>query len=282
LLLNFLFNSEGQEQFQLQRQYNALLSRVNSNIRSNNINRSSNETYNQPFPVRDNIGKRATVGNGLLTNLASYWKMEEASGPRYDSHKGNDLDMVTGTPPSITGVSGDAADFSGGGTLSVSNSALVLRNISKVSYSCWCDPTYGTSNLFGGSNVQQGSLHYTTNPYLQWKVAEGFFQYSGHPAVGINHYGCVFDGTEALQADRCKLYENGVLLTGVIGGTIGTATRDTATNFQIIGNAGTMDEFAVWPNRALTQADVTLLYNSGTGLFYDDFSVTGAIPGTEQ
>lgn len=77
------------------------------------------------------------------------------------------------------------------------------------------------------------------------------------------------------SGNALSLYVNGVAGTGASAsfGAITTTHLDLGANFG--GSAsrvhlfpGRIDQFGIWGNRALSQADVTALYNSGAGLAY--------------
>lgn len=95
------------------------------------------------------------------------------------------------------------------------------------------------------------------------------------------HAVMVYDGSGAADADRLKLYINGVDQSLTYNATIPSSITGTGT-FRISGGAGNMwwdglvDEAAVW-ERAITPAEVDDLYNGGDGSVYPYPSV-GALP----
>ena len=99
--------------------------------------------------------------------------------------------------------------------------------------------------------------------------AVGAYNYYTQAVAGWNHYAAVFDGAQSVNADRMRLYFNGVLLArsgfnGSFGSTIGS-TGNPAWRFgmdAVPGDrfwAGAYAETAVW-DVALTAAEVTALY----------------------
>ena len=99
------------------------------------------------------------------------------------------------------------------------------------------------------------------------------------------HICAVFDGTGATNADRCKVYINGVSQPLSFNGTIPTNIHDFKNTIQVpwwIGRTagsgytdGKLDENIVW-DYAFTPAQVIDLYNSGTP---KDMSSTSPVHG---
>jgi hypothetical protein len=103
---------------------------------------------------------------------------------------------------------------------------------------------------------------------------------SPFPASGLAHICASYDGTQPSGVGRVRIWVNGTEVgTGdkSMAGTVPAALDATIAGKVSVGSYsgaaydGLVDEFAIW-NRVLTPDDVALLYNSGTGLFYGDFS----------
>lgn len=87
------------------------------------------------------------------------------------------------------------------------------------------------------------------------------------------HICCVFDGTQSTNADKCKVYVNGVNQTLSFNGTIPTNIHDFKNSVQVpwwIGRSagsgytdGKIDEVNVM-DYAFTPAQVTTLFNAGS------------------
>jgi len=107
-------------------------------------------------------------------------------------------------------------------------------------------------------NPRNGGGAYSNYYSLTW---ENNFYY---------HIVGVYDGTQAIAADRLRLYVNGELKTTILSGNPPTSLSSTAgKNFQI----GNLDFFGSFPNtgiirdiriynRILSQTEITALYNS--------------------
>jgi hypothetical protein len=93
--------------------------------------------------------------------------------------------------------------------------------------------------------------------------------------VGPFHVVCVFDGTEAANGDRAKLWVDGVTQAWTVTAGMPTSLQDGAAPFRVGAWSGSLTKYldvdlsqiAFW-TRALVQADVDKLYNSGSGLTF--------------
>lgn len=152
------------------------------------------------------------------------------------------------------------------------------NNASKMTISCWLNPTTGRTFL--------GSRTALTNQWLLTNNTPSNFLpifrngNSNIATVAISgdynqwsHYFVVYDGTEA-EADRIKVWVNGTERTVVIsGGTVPTSLSATAgENFEIGGattapifDAAKYNEVGVWEGLAGTEADALFAYNDGKG-----------------
>ena len=91
-------------------------------------------------------------------------------------------------------------------------------------------------------------------------------------AVGVwVHLACVYDGAGAANADRQKIYINGINQTLTFGGTVPATLGDASTAvFTLMGNStgglgfgnGKVELFKVWVGAALTAGAVVQEMNS--------------------
>lgn len=232
----------------------------------------------------------------LITNLVSYWSLEESSGTRFDAHGSNDLTDVN-TVGVATGKIGNGADFE-----TVNTESLTITDASQsglditgdMSLSFWINletaipnandqyeiasKTAFTSGNYGWDlyllNVSGAQRIYFAQSSNGTSFTQPFWSFSPSTSTWY-HIVIVQDvGTNV------TLY-----IDGVSQGT-GTAV---ASNFNNNGNFylgrgfsnnldGILDEFGIW-NRTLTSAEVTELYNSGNGLSYANISSVGGNTG---
>jgi len=217
----------------------------------------------------------------LLDSLISYWKLNEASGNALDSHGSNTLTDVNGVS-SQTGKIGNARNFE-------RDSGQSFEADDNADFSQGSDDSF----TFG-----------------VWVNAESINNYMGIVGKDDNgsnrEYGCyVIGGTGVvrfyLQADMVGIEADTPLTTGnwfylVFGydGTLNelfisingepvattsdsTGPTDGAADFTVgaihpglFRFDGLMDELGYW-NRRLTNEEIAALYNSGSGLPYENF-----------
>ena len=208
----------------------------------------------------------------ILDNLVSYYKLDESSGAVLDVHGSND-GTNNGATPNVTGKINTAYDFVAANTdyISLGNPAN-LKITGNITISLWVylDGTASTNRF-----VAKG------NSYFFWFSGDnglGYFAIdldggavpnSGtsttdirggwHHVVGVN------DGT------NLKIYIDGTEeSTDTTGG--GIVTNDTNVEFgRNVGGSeyfdGKLDEIGIW-DRALSDNEISDLYNSGDGLPY--------------
>jgi hypothetical protein len=237
----------------------------------------------------------------LSTNLAAYWKLDETSGTRIDSH-GN-LDLNPGSYDEsaasyIAGILGNAVDFNNS-TYLTSNSIIPLIGRSS-SFSFWVKSTINGSFYSYADYVMLIISEYPS-AYI---TGDGHIAASASPGGGTEE--CRTRSTISINDGEWhhvvvtsdgniqKLYIDGVLDTS--GGsnppdqsfdvsptiTDQSGTFETTNTLPVLiniannigGDFGTspvsLDEIGVW-NRELSSAEIAALYNNGDGLPYEQF-----------
>jgi hypothetical protein len=226
----------------------------------------------------------------LTTNLVSYYKLDEASGNRSDSHGSNTL-TDNNTVGSATGVINNAADFEKDNVEYLSRAGTGLFNFGGADFSInlWfnAETTIGGPALIGkdtaGANRQWVVLLDWNNANVSVFLFINDSTYFGRriPNSSLS-VSTPYMVTVTRSVSTFKIYLNGSdqTLTDVGNSAIGTI-QDTTTEFRIGVFAndtgpfdGLIDEVGIW-TRALTGQEVTDLYNSGTGLSYDNFGAGG-------
>lgn len=227
----------------------------------------------------------------LLDNLVSYWKLDEASGTRADSHGSNDL-TDNNTVGSTTGKLNNAASFvaanseylsatgsdltAGTGSMTLAgwlrvNSLAANRPIASkgasrdgspataAGYNCQILPSGAVMSVFGD----------TANS-TRLVSSSG----AGEIVVGNTyHWAYVIDRA----AHQVRVYKNNsLILTQDISSRAGDCS--SSSNFHLGANAaavfwfdGWLDEWGCW-NRVLIPTEIGQLYNSGNGLAYENFA----------
>jgi hypothetical protein len=228
----------------------------------------------------------------LITNLVSYWKLDEAAGARADSQGTNNL-TDTNTVTSVAGIINNAARFTAVNLedLSVADNAS-LAFTTALSTSFWVRQTdVGINRAFIGKwtyatdgefAIQSGSVTASDISIFLTNIAgndgtQCLMTFSpGMVAGNWYHVAVVYDGSLAGDANRLKVWVNNTAQTLVAtSGSVVATIRDGTATFYLGRFGGTltrylngdMDEVGIW-NRALTATEVGQLYNGGAGLAY--------------
>ncbi len=230
----------------------------------------------------------------LLTNLISYWKLDEASGNRADSVGSNTL-VDTNTVLAGTGKINNAADFEAANTeyfTLADNASISIGNID-FTFSMWVNMESGGFRTLINKEIASGEREFvlwydTTGAVatnrLFWRVSDGLGAHSGD--VVADTIGALSTGTwyfivvwHDATADTVNIQVNNGAVDSA-SYTFGGA--DTAGAFWM-GNQvaaatrlwdGMIDEVGFW-KRTLTATERQNLYNSGNGLAYPLIESTG-------
>lgn len=241
-------------------------------------------------------GTPGAAASPLLTGLVSYWKLDEAGGQRNDSHGTNHL-TDNNTVTQAAGKIGDAAQFTGANSeyLSVAdNASLVWTSAFSASFwiyrdslsldvayiSKWNYPTVPEwviqSAAAGGSNTSDDmSIYLATSGVDNGTGCRMDFNNANQSATTWYHIVVIYDGSLTGDANRLKVYQNGVQLTLTVGsGAVPASLQNSAAelrlgDFQGLNRyfTGRIDELGLW-TRALTALEVAELYGGGAGKAY--------------
>jgi prepilin-type N-terminal cleavage/methylation domain-containing protein len=205
---------------------------------------------------------------GLLTNLVSYWPLDETSGTRYDAQGSNDLtDYATVT--SRTGKQSSAASFDDATSeyLAInSDPSLYITNSFTISFWLYLDDISGVNTLIskwanGGGNQQEWILYMNGGTFLTYigttnNITTTF-------AAGQWYHVAI---TGDASANLTLYVNNSVAHTVTNSGyrASGTSALRFGTNSATNFFDGSMDEVALW-SRTLSAGEVAQLYNFGLG-----------------
>lgn len=219
--------------------------------------------------------RRRNLKSPLLKDLVSYWKLDEASGTRFDSHGANHL-TDTNTVSQAVGKLDNAAAFVRANfeRLDIASNADLTTGAIDWSFACWFFPT-NTVDYQGiaakkTDNAQQEWELAVNGTNLQWYVVhEGNASsdnilLGGYTANAWNHIMIWKTGTTI-----------GMQLNGGTPSTLTlTATPRTSTGMFALGATGggnfydgRIDEAGFW-RRALSADERTTLYSNGAGKGY--------------
>lgn len=216
------------------------------------------------------------VANNLKTGLTAYWKLDEANGTRNDSHiNGLNLTQPINPVASVAGLLNNAASFSGSGNdILVNASASLATGGGSFSVSTWIKIlTIAQGEILGKRNLnppfEGWSLALKAGPFLA--IESGDLDFNSDSCVSsvpviVNtwyHLAASFDVATGIA---------NIWVNNVMDLDAHTSASDSTDTFRI-GKFLNMiaDETAVWIGRAITQADVTVLYNGGIPFPFGSF-----------
>lgn len=223
------------------------------------------------------------AADSLLTDLIAWWPLDEASGVRFDSHTNFRNLQDNNTVLSVTGKVSDAADFVEANSeyLSIADNTDLSMGDVDMAMAFWvkiddlgthfilgkavstsaADREYffqhaSTGDLFG-FGVGDGSVNTTVEATTFGASTTGtwFFIYAYHDATANEIGISVNDGTIDTASHTTGIQDNTSEFT--VGRAFSAFYTDTS-----------LDELAIWKGRVLTSAEVTRLYNSGSGMAY--------------
>ena len=225
--------------------------------------------------------------SSLLTNLAGYWPLDEASGNALDSLSLNDL-ADNNTVGAAAGKVNGARSFAAASLQYFSHASNSTFQTGDVDFTltAWVKLSSkpGTMEIVGKRGGGAGSLEY----YLRYDGVGDRFNFEvspngstpvtnvvantlGSPVVGVWYFvACWHDSVNnqlgisvnAGAADTTS-FSSGVF-AGTSAFKIG-ATADSGTNEYW---DGLIDEVGFWKNRVLSASDLSTLYNGDAGLAY--------------
>lgn len=214
--------------------------------------------------------------------IVAYWKLDEESGTTFDDFVDNYDGSCSSTncPAPISGIIDGGQNFDGNNDFIDAGDITELNGASAFTVIGWYNQTDLSVIAFLFSKLNDGSNDITAETFsnrLYIEIGNGgnaYAYWSGYSStISANtwyHAAFVFDGSGATNADRIKLYINGVQRTLNFGGSsIPTTTANLASyNFQLSKTPypwnGGMDEVAVF-DRALNSSEISEYYNSGLG-----------------
>ena len=224
----------------------------------------------------------------ILDNLVSYWKLDEESGERADSHGSNPL-SDNNTVLYDTGKIGNAANFELDNAEYLShadNADLSFSGNDPFTIACWVnmETKDGTANRIVSKSAGEGNIEYRLS--YRGDDSDAFvFEVShdgdgsglnraeettvGDPDLATWYFVVAWHDPDAdvlaIQVNNntadTQAHANGVY-DGASVFCVGILNTGEAQGFD-----GLIDELGLW-NRVLTAPEKTLLYNGGDGLAY--------------
>lgn len=216
----------------------------------------------------------------LTAGLVSYYKLDGNSIDSINSNNGVDTNIIY-----TTGKISQAAQFTNGSKI-IAN-PLNVGGTSELTVSCWFYKNTSIQSALATQYLPQAGGH-------QWGLVSNA-NGSVRAIISTNgiadpladtvntfsnnmwhHAAFIFNGNLTGNANRLKIYVDGVLQTSTFSGTIGATISSTNVNLWItslLDNEssfylnGLLDELGIWV-RALSNNEILQLYNYNSGLAY--------------
>jgi hypothetical protein len=220
----------------------------------------------------------------LTDNLISYWKLDESSGSRADSHGFNTL-TDSGSVGSATGKLRNAADFDGTNkALSHADNADLSMGDIDMSLALWLYPKSVTTvyDILGKwGATEEYILIMLSSGALRWYVDQGA---GTNPSVTTSATLSVNTWYHIVCYHDAAANQLGIVVNAGTPDTLSWSQGiyDGTTDFIIGKRSGgsaycnaRVDSVGLW-KRVLTSQERTDLYNGGAGL---EYPFTGSSPG---
>ena len=220
---------------------------------------------------------------GLLTNIGAHYDFQETTGNAADSSGNGRTLTENGTIGTITGKLGNARSYDGN-TANFFNStdAIFSPGSTSISTAAWINPQDLAQSSFPGilgiqatSNTEWGMLwNHSADNYRGLISSDGSAatEINSGTGMGIGTWNLVvmvWDGTDLKVSS-----DNATFTTSSFTGPVFSGTGDFVVGKRASGGSawnGYIDELTFWSGRALTQGDVSTLYNSGSGLAFSSW-----------
>lgn len=227
------------------------------------------------------LHRASDAASPLLTDLVAYWKLDEASGVRGDSHGTSPL-TDNNTVGSAAGKLGNAASFVAANSEYLSTNSDALNISGALSISLWVRPAsasaselliggysiagapfsgYGIGNGVGTGNSGKWTIWTGGTGGSDWKksVANVAANVWTHLVVTIDASG---NGVLYINGSQDTTFSSFPVAAYSGLRALGSNSGGTSSFFS-----GRIDEVGIW-KRLLTSEECTLLWNSGAGLTY--------------
>jgi hypothetical protein len=242
------------------------------NLSVTNYLNSKYAIYSSPYLQNGKLKIKA-LERFPIANLFAFWKLNESSGTRYDSSgNGRNLTEPDGAVPSTTGKIANCAYFSG---TRLGSTSFGVNPNSNFSMSVWMKPRSFSSyqhiigapfqNGFyiGGNGPQFGS---TVGYNLTFNLYNGTVFGISAPTTAFDtwhHYVFIREGdTLKLYADNVYIGSASVSGQSFVGDPVFSVGGGEFDEYYFNGD---IDALGLW-TRALTESEITYLYNGGNGI----------------
>jgi Concanavalin A-like lectin/glucanases superfamily len=231
-------------------------------------------------PISSGMGSfavAAAAASTLKTGLIAYWELEEASGSRADSHTNGLTLTENGTVSQVAGKVGNAASFPSAGNILRRADDALFNFSGGITVACWLRfptaiPTTTVTQVSKLRSFSEWILLFegAGSDKLIWQI----FNSVTNPSIKTDTFGASFVGDTwyfiCCTADNTNIkisVDNGTKDSAAQGNAIDNTTEDFRLGDQDFNGAFHLDQVGLW-SRALTDDEITQLYNGGSGRSY--------------
>jgi uncharacterized protein YjdB len=204
----------------------------------------------------------------LNSGLRNYYKLDETSGDAIDSKSANNGKVSTGISRGSGKISGGFY-FDGNSDYVALPSAITLKS---SSYSFWINiSSISDDLLILASDAHSSRIFVGANNNLKIETNTNSQEFDFYNSFSMSTW---YNVVLTRDNNTVKFYRNGSLMgSTTINGSDGITLSQIGFNGRSF--RGTIDEVGIW-TRPLSQDEVTLLYNSGSGRSYP-FGTTSTV-----
>lgn len=214
--------------------------------------------------------KGGATGTAWKSTVIGAYFMNDATGNNLtdNSSRGNTFTPVN-NPVLTSGQVGYSESFSSASTQHYTATFSDIKGLTNMSMVMWAKRNSTVTSVIAGSHSGTpaivGYVYSDGVIYFQLNSAYGYYINS---TANWQHYGFVFAGGGATNADRCKIYGNGSNQSLLFNGSIPTTTSSTAGDFKIGKDGGLADysngriDALIFYNEAVSSSWMTTMYNN--------------------
>lgn len=221
----------------------------------------------------------------LRRGLVGYWRLEEASGTRYDCSKNGNHLTSNNSVGQTNGIQQNCSSF-----VSASSQYLSLTSNSSVQagdvFFCVSAWAYTLSTNLQKAIVSKFDSSVNKREYLLYLDADNKFKFlvnavgdSGNSIICTNSTTAVTNtwyfvvGYHDPNANTigCSVNGSAFATTSTSAGILASTSIFAIGAIQPAGSAfwnGRIDEVGIWKNRSMSASDITFLYQSGRGTHF--------------
>lgn len=227
-------------------------------------------------PSQASAGYTSSDMQSLSSGLIAHWTLDEnpTTTPQ-DSIGSYDCVVEDGAATSVTGRKGNGMEFAGD-SYNCGDIDPLVNGLSQLTYGGWIKQTSSGNRIHAGTNYNDSAqitfgIWDDNMAYCTLTGSSGGYEettYALSQPTSWHHLLCVYDGSQGTNANRMKMYVDGVAVADTDNGTYPSTIPTQVNNWRIgpyYGSDanGSLDDIRIY-NRTLSAAEISALY-AGNG-----------------